>query len=283
MTSLGSYLRLRVCHRGGLRLAGARRRAVIPVSPARSLSLQHRTRSLSLAKLRQNREFFLNHDLLPNSKLLSTTTRLLATQSGSTPPKNNAQKIPKAVIFDLGGVVVPSPQPIFDRFEEEHGLKHGSLIRTIKTAGEDGAFCKLERGDLTVEGVAEPFAADYNRMMGVKISIELVQTFMRQLADFTKLTPHSEVIRVIERLQSKGIKVAILTNNFLFDNGQRVFPQQKLENVDVVRILLIMTTLYQMLTHATPTHTHIHTLSLIHTLTHTHTHTHTLIGGGVVC
>ena len=134
--------------------------------------------------------------------------------------------------------MVPSPQPIFDRFEEQHGLKHGSLIHTIKSAGENGAFSKLERGELTAEGVAEPFAADYRRVMGLDISVELVQTFMCQLADFTKLTPHAEVIQVIKRLKSKGIKVAILTNNFLFDSGQRVFPQQKLENVDVVRIYM---------------------------------------------
>ncbi len=132
--------------------------------------------------------------------------------------------------------MVPSPQPIFDRFEEQHDLKHGSLIHTIKTAGEGGAFAKLERGELTVEEVSEPFAADYKGVMGVEISGELVRAFMSQLADFTKLTPHAEVIRVIERLRSKGIKVAILTNNFLFDSGRRVFPQQKLENVDVVRI-----------------------------------------------
>ena len=232
MTSLGSCLRL--SHRRGLRLAGARHKAVIPVSPSRSLSLQHPTRSLSSAKLRQNRGIFLNYGTNSSNKLLRSTPRLIATQNGPYPPKNDAQKIPKAVIFDLGGVVVPSPQPIFDRFEEQHGLKHGSLVHTIKSTGESGAFAKLERGDLTAEGVAEPFAADYKRVMGMEISVELVQTFMRQLSDFTKLTPHVEVIRVMERLRSKGIKVAILTNNFLFDSGQRVFPQQKLENVDVV-------------------------------------------------
>ena len=274
MNLLGGCLRL--SHRGGLRLAGARHKAVIPASPARSFSLQHPTRCLSPAKLRQNREFFLNHGLLVNSNLLSSTTRLLATQNGPYPPRNDVQKTPKAVIFDLGGVVVPSPQPIFDRFEEQHDLKHGSLIHTIKAAGEDGAFAKLERGELTVEGVTEPYAADYKRVMGIEISVDLVQAFMRQLADFTKLTPHAEVIRVIEKLRSKGIKVAILTNNFLFDSGQRVFPQNKLENVDVVRILhMILLVDKATLYHATPTHTHYaHALSLSLSLSHTHTHSH---------
>ena len=138
------------------------------------------------------------------------------------------------MIFDLGGVVVPSPQPIFDRFEDKHGLKPGSIIRTIKAAGEDGAFPKLERGELTVEEFAEPFAVDYKRIAGVEISTELLQEFMRQLADFTKLTPNPGVMKIIEKLRLEGIKVAILTNNFAFDSGSTVFPQQQLKNVDVV-------------------------------------------------
>ena len=161
--------------------------------------------------------------------------------------------------------MVPSPQPIFDRFEEQHGLKHGSLIQAIKASGDNGAFAKLERGDLTVEGVAEPFSADYKRVMGVEISIELVRTFMSLLADFTKLLPNAGVMEVIEKLQSKGIKVAILTNNFLFDSGQRVFPQQQLKNVDVVR---------NCCDDPLPncTHLHLHTPGPPPTYPHTHTY-----------
>ena len=132
---------------------------------------------------------------------------------------------------------MPSPQPIFDRFEEQHGLKHGSLVHTIKTTGEHGAFAKLERGELTAEGVAEPFSADYERVMGTKLSVDLARQFIRQLSDFTKLKLNAEVMKTMEKLKSKGIKVAILTNNFLFDDGRRVFPKQQLENVDVVRHL----------------------------------------------
>lgn len=131
---------------------------------------------------------------------------------------------------------MPSPQPIFDRFEEKHSLKPGSIIHTIKAAGEDGAFAKMERGELTVEGFAEPFAADYERITGVEISTELLHEFMKQLSDFTKLTPNPGVVKIIEKLRSEGIKVAILTNNFIFNSGRTVFPQQQLKNVDVVSI-----------------------------------------------
>ena len=140
----------------------------------------------------------------------------------------------RAVIFDLGGVVVPSPQPIFDQFEAKHGLEQGSIVATIKAKGENGAFAKMERGEITVEGFCEPFRDEYAQFTGVELSMEQVEEFIGSLADFTKLDPNREVMDAIEWLKTKGIKVAILTNNFKRDNGETVFPRQPLNGIDVV-------------------------------------------------
>lgn len=129
---------------------------------------------------------------------------------------------------------MPSPQPIFDRFEEEHQLEIGSIIRTIKAAGEEGAFARMEKGELTVEGFAEPFALEYKKVTGVEMSTELMQKFIKKLSDFTEVKPNEGILEIFEKLRSEGVKVAILTNNFVFDSGQTVFPQQQLKNVDVV-------------------------------------------------
>ena len=144
-------------------------------------------------------------------------------------------KKPKAVIFDLGGVVVPSPLPIFQRFEAKYGLKEGSLVDTIKLSGEDGAFAKLERGEISVECFSEPFARDYLAHIGVELTAAQVAEFVHQLADSTKLNPISGVTAMIEKLRGRGIKTAILTNNFRHENGIRVFPRQPM-NVDVVSL-----------------------------------------------
>ena len=141
---------------------------------------------------------------------------------------------PKAVIFDLGGVVVPSPQGIFDRFEEKHALDKGSLVATIKSSGTTGAFAKMERGEYTTEEFCEPFRTEYVAYTSHDISIGQVQEFIKQLSDFTKVTPHSCVLDMFKRLQEAGIKVAILTNNFRRNNGTRVFPEEQLKNVDLV-------------------------------------------------
>lgn len=130
--------------------------------------------------------------------------------------------------------MVPSPQPIFDRFEEKHGLKKGSLVATIKSTGNGGSFAKMERGEYSVEEFCQPFRAEYLSHAGCQLSSEQVEEFVHQLSDFTKLTPHPRVLDMFQRLRSEGIKVAILTNNFRRDSGRKVFPEQQLENVDVV-------------------------------------------------
>ncbi len=144
---------------------------------------------------------------------------------------------PKAVIFDLGGVVVPSPQRIFDRFEEKHGLEKGSLVATIKATGNGGSFAKMERGEFTVEEFCRPFGQEYLSHTSRELSTEQVEEFVQQLSDFTKLTPNPSVLEMFGNLKSRGIKVAILTNNFRRESGRSVFPEKKLDNVDVVSSL----------------------------------------------
>lgn len=166
---------------------------------------------------------------LQKYRALTPSAQLLQNHEGK-----NFKK-PKAVIFDLGGVVVPSPLPIFQQFEAKYGLKEGSLVDTIKLSGEDGAFAKLERGEISVECFSEPFARDYLAHIGVALTAEQVAEFVHQLADSTKLNPVSGVIAMIEKLRERGIRTAILTNNFRHENGMRVFPKKQL-NVDVVSL-----------------------------------------------
>ena len=45
---------------------------------------------------------------------------------------------PKAVAFDMGGVVIPTPLPMFDLFEDTHGLQRGSIVSAIQAGGDRG-------------------------------------------------------------------------------------------------------------------------------------------------
>ena len=144
------------------------------------------------------------------------------------------RKKPKAVIFDLGGVIAPSPWPIFNRFEERCGLKNGSVVDTIRKMGDDGAFARMERGEITTGQFCEPFSKEYTAHTGQELTPEQVAEFMRELGgELLELMVNPETLAAIEGLRRRGIKTAVLTNNFRHDDGTTVLPKEKL-NVDVV-------------------------------------------------
>lgn len=45
---------------------------------------------------------------------------------------------PKAVVFDMGGVVIPSPVHYFSTFEKKYNLSKGSIVAAIIAGGDEG-------------------------------------------------------------------------------------------------------------------------------------------------
>jgi len=74
-----------------------------------------------------------------------------------------SERMRHGVIFDLGGVVLNSPFDAIAEFERELGVAPNSVNEVIRAAGHDGAFARLERGDLTVGSFAPAFARDCDR------------------------------------------------------------------------------------------------------------------------
>jgi putative hydrolase of the HAD superfamily len=115
----------------------------------------------------------------------------------------------KAVIFDLGGVVFPSPFEAFDAYEHDQGLPVGSVRALIRVSSETGAWAALERGHL---GMAEFHAAldEEARLAGLAFEAEaLMQRVSRGFG------PRPEMVHAIARLRDAGYKTAALTNNWV--------------------------------------------------------------------
>src|SRR6266849_1454255 len=60
----------------------------------------------------------------------------------------------RAVIFDLGGVVFPSPFEAFDDYDHGNGLPKGTLRALIRRSSEEGAWAALECGELSMDEFA---------------------------------------------------------------------------------------------------------------------------------
>jgi putative hydrolase of the HAD superfamily len=114
----------------------------------------------------------------------------------------------RAVIFDLGGVVFPSPFDAFDAYDHGNDLEHGTTRALIRSSSETGSWAHLERGELTMdefivaleaEALAAGFELDARRLMGIVGS---------------SFGPRPEMERAIARIRDHGLRTAALTNNW---------------------------------------------------------------------
>ena len=65
--------------------------------------------------------------------------------------------IPRAVIWDFGGVILSSPFEAFNRYEAEIGLPK-DFIRGLNARNADtNAWAKMERSEVSLEGFVELF------------------------------------------------------------------------------------------------------------------------------
>lgn len=118
----------------------------------------------------------------------------------------------RAVLFDLGGVVLDSPLAVFTAYEQELGLPVHTLNKAIVGAGHAGAWARLERGELTMREFFEAFDAE---LAAGQIHIS-AEALMARMADNTQLRP--AMLTAIRTIRSAGLKVGALTNNWVSDD-----------------------------------------------------------------
>jgi putative hydrolase of the HAD superfamily len=112
------------------------------------------------------------------------------------------------VLFDLGGVVMDSPLHAIARYEREHGLPTNAVNRVVATAGETGAWARLERGELTVATFCAPFEADC-RAQGVTVDSARLMAYVAEAS-----VPRPQMLEAIRRIRARGLRVGALTNNW---------------------------------------------------------------------
>jgi len=114
----------------------------------------------------------------------------------------------KAVIFDLGGVVFPSPFEAFDAYDLDAGLPPGTVRALIRKSSETGAWAALERGELAltefyVQLEREATAADFE--------LDAALLMSKVASGFG---PRPAMASAIRRIRAANLQVAALTNNW---------------------------------------------------------------------
>ena len=120
----------------------------------------------------------------------------------------------RAVIFDLGGVVFPSPFDAFDMYDERAGLERGTVRALIRVSSETGAWAALERGELTMDAFRSALAAE-----ALDAGFELdTQALLSGIGN--GFGPRPEMLTAISRIRAEGLRVAALTNNWASPDGR---------------------------------------------------------------
>lgn len=114
----------------------------------------------------------------------------------------------EAVIFDLGGVVLESPLPVIARHEYAAGLEEGSINRLVLSAGQGGAWARLERGETDRETFFSEFSAELG---GGMTALGLAHMFTEIESS---ITVRPGAVPAIRALRQARFKVAALTNDW---------------------------------------------------------------------
>jgi putative hydrolase of the HAD superfamily len=117
----------------------------------------------------------------------------------------------EAVVFDLGGVVFPSPLDVFRAYERDHGLPHQFLSEVVLADPEDGAWSRLERGELNYDEFCDAFDAECAAHGGAVSARELMDAVR------VGLDARPEMVTAIGAIRRHALKTAALTNNWADD------------------------------------------------------------------
>ncbi|KAE9552798.1 hypothetical protein FO519_003985 [Halicephalobus sp. NKZ332] len=138
----------------------------------------------------------------------------------------------KAVILDMGGVLIPSPMeswatnPPSLSSDLKEPVTGKQISQTILSPEVVPHFIALEKGETNIEDFTAIFTYFFNKQHGRKDE-KLIRLFDSLKFEKTmKIVP--DWIPVLKSLKSEGIKTAVLTNNFFFDRA-KLKPTHALE------------------------------------------------------
>lgn len=126
---------------------------------------------------------------------------------------------PRAVVFDLGGVVLGSPLQAIAAYERERGLPAGCVNRTVAETAPHGAWSRLERGELGMEAFFDAFEAE---CAGRGHPLSARELFCRMAA---AAEPRPEMLEAVATIRRRGLRAGALTNNWGDGDGTGVLAE----------------------------------------------------------
>ncbi|KAM3937048.1 acyl-CoA dehydrogenase family member 10 [Leptodactylus fuscus] len=127
----------------------------------------------------------------------------------------------KAVVFDMGGVLLPSPYRLAEDWEIRNNVPNGTIMQAIQTGGDGGPWMKYMRGELSAPAFVQEFGNLCSNITGRPVS---VHSFLTDLTSKEMAKQLPEMTEAIQCIKAEGLKTAILSNNFFLHSGESFLP-----------------------------------------------------------
>ena len=137
----------------------------------------------------------------------------------------------EAVIFDFGGVFIPSPYPFFEAVAAEMGAGPGQINEIVfGSMAEDGdhPYHRLERGEIPLQQAREEILHRGRALCNLEVDI--LHLFGRMSSDV-----HQQLVDRVKELKREGYPTAMITNNIreYADVWRSLIPVEELFDVVV--------------------------------------------------
>ncbi|XP_029083952.1 acyl-CoA dehydrogenase family member 10 isoform X4 [Monodon monoceros] len=152
----------------------------------------------------------------------------------------------RAVIFDMGGVLIPSPGRVAavtaprlklissahesPEWEVQNHIPSGTILKALISGGENGPWMKFMRAEITTEDFLQEFGRLCSEISKTSVPLD---SFFSLLTSERVAKPFPVMTEAITQIRAKGLQTAVLSNNFYLPNGKSFLPLDR-KQFDVV-------------------------------------------------
>uniref|UniRef100_A0A8C0VTM3 Acyl-CoA dehydrogenase family member 10 n=1 Tax=Castor canadensis TaxID=51338 RepID=A0A8C0VTM3_CASCN len=136
----------------------------------------------------------------------------------------------RAVIFDMGGVLIPSPGRVAAEWEVQNHIPSGTVLKALIEGGETGPWVRFMRGEVTTEAFLQEFGRLCSELSETSVPVD---SFFSLLTSKRVAKQFPVMTEAISHIRAKGLQTAVLSNNFYLSNGKSFLPLDR-KQFDVV-------------------------------------------------
>ncbi|XP_043757764.1 acyl-CoA dehydrogenase family member 10-like isoform X1 [Cervus elaphus] len=127
----------------------------------------------------------------------------------------------RAVIFDMGGVLLPSPGSVATEWEVQNHIPSGTIVKALISGGENGPWMKFMRAEITTEDFLQEFERLCSEISKTSVPVD---SFFSLLTSERVTKQFPVMTEAIIQIWAKGLQTSVLSNNFYLPNGKSFLP-----------------------------------------------------------